>query len=160
MMVLFQNKIIYMPFLPPNARSDTIAEYAAQCGDVKWREEHIRSGDGTDVALAVAEVGSLKVDAVEKIVLYFQGENCHASANSEDPPYLLTYIVSFIFSVLMLIPLRQRIFSSSPPSRYFSSPAYGHQRRRLTSSEVHWCVLPRLLEVRRQGFRGRNAIGC
>lgn len=75
MMVLFQNKIIYMPFLPPNARSDTIAEYSSQCDGIKWKEEHITSGDGTDIALAVAEVGSQKEDAVEKVVLYFQGEN-------------------------------------------------------------------------------------
>lgn len=74
-MVLFQNKIIYMPFLPPNARSDTIVEYSSQCGGIKWNEEHIKSRDGTDIALAVAEVGSEKqYAAVEKVVLYFQGE--------------------------------------------------------------------------------------
>lgn len=74
MMVLFQNKIIYMPFLPPNARSDTITEYSSRCGGIKWKEEHIKSTDGTDIALAIAEVGTQKNDAVEKVVLYFQGE--------------------------------------------------------------------------------------
>lgn len=73
MMVLFQNKIIYMPFLPPNARSDTIEEYEAWCGGVSWKEELIRSGDGTDIALAVAEVGR-KGEGREKVVLYFQGK--------------------------------------------------------------------------------------
>lgn len=61
-----------MPFLPPNARSDTITEYSSQCGDIKWKEEHIKSTDGTDIALAVAEVGNEEQDA--KVVLYFQGE--------------------------------------------------------------------------------------
>lgn len=78
MMVLFQNKIIYMPFLPPNARSDNIDEYASYCGGVKWKEEHIRSGDGTDIALAVSEFGSEEKEgasATEKVVLYFQGND-------------------------------------------------------------------------------------
>lgn len=76
MMVLFQNKIIYMPFLPPNARSDTIKEYEAWCGGVSWREEFVRSGDGTDIALAVAEVGRKGEgkEGREKVVLYFQGK--------------------------------------------------------------------------------------
>ena len=73
MMVLFQSKIIYMPFLPPNARSDAIEEYQSYCGGVEWREEHIRSGDGTNIALAVAEVGE-KNEGREKVVLYCQGK--------------------------------------------------------------------------------------
>lgn len=78
MMVLFQNKIIYMPFLPPNARSDTIDNYDSYCGGVKWKEEHIRSADGTDIALVVTEIGSEKEEgasAKEKVVLYFQGND-------------------------------------------------------------------------------------
>jgi hypothetical protein len=30
MMIVFQNKIIYMPGLPPNARKETIADYKNQ----------------------------------------------------------------------------------------------------------------------------------
>jgi hypothetical protein len=56
MMVLFQNKIIYMPGLPPNARRERIEDYAGQCGGVRWEEKRIRAADGTDLALCVANV--------------------------------------------------------------------------------------------------------
>lgn len=38
MMVIFQNKIIYMPGLPPNARGERIEDYKNQCGGVGWKE--------------------------------------------------------------------------------------------------------------------------
>jgi hypothetical protein len=38
MMVVFQNKIIYMPGLPPNARRERIEDYKNQCGGIEWRE--------------------------------------------------------------------------------------------------------------------------
>lgn len=38
MMVVFQNKIIYMPGLPPNARGERIEDYKNQCGGIQWRE--------------------------------------------------------------------------------------------------------------------------
>ncbi|ORY57189.1 Alpha/Beta hydrolase protein [Pseudomassariella vexata] len=56
MMVVFQNKIIYMPGLPPNARWERIDDYKSRCGGVVWREERIRAADGTDLALCVADV--------------------------------------------------------------------------------------------------------
>jgi len=77
MMVVFQNKIIYMPGLPPNARSETIADYESQCGGIEWREERTRSADGTQISLCVAHVdsgiASLSTDRV--YILYFQGHS-------------------------------------------------------------------------------------
>lgn len=77
MLVLFQNAIIYNPFLPPNARSMRIAEFARQCGGVRWREERIRSLDGTDIALCLSESssrGSNSGAATPVYILYFQGQ--------------------------------------------------------------------------------------
>ncbi|WXC41959.1 hypothetical protein QX201_001740 [Fusarium graminearum] len=78
MMVLFQNTIIYNPFLPPNARSMTINEVSRDCGRLTWREERIRSLDGTEIALCVADVPSVPEPSPGKTkttiyVLYFQG---------------------------------------------------------------------------------------
>lgn len=76
MLVLFQNTIIYNPFLPPNARSLTIAEYARQCGRVAWREETIRSLDGTQLALCVSDVQTATASesqATQVYILYMQG---------------------------------------------------------------------------------------
>lgn len=55
-MVTFQNKIIYMPGLPPNARREKIQDYASRCGGLQWREERTRAADGTDLALCVTDV--------------------------------------------------------------------------------------------------------
>lgn len=56
MMVTFQNKIIYMPGLPPNARGEKIQDYASRCAGIQWREERVRATDGTDLALCVTDV--------------------------------------------------------------------------------------------------------
>lgn len=56
MLVVFQNKIIYMPGLPPNARWERIEDYASQCRGISWREERTRAADGTDLALCVANM--------------------------------------------------------------------------------------------------------
>jgi len=76
MMILFQNKIIYMPGLPPNARSETISEYMSQCAGIEWREERIRSLDGTRISLCLAgvETGTVGSQKSSRIyILYFQG---------------------------------------------------------------------------------------
>jgi len=81
MMVLFQNKIIYMPSLPPNARWETIANYQSQCSGISWREERIRSGDGTRISLCVASVESSSAPVLRKVyILYFQGHFSFASS--------------------------------------------------------------------------------
>ncbi|KAM5343033.1 hypothetical protein ACJ41O_013999 [Fusarium nematophilum] len=78
MMVLFQNTIIYNPFLPPNARSMRIEEYSRGCGGVQWREERIKSLDGTEIALCVSDVpppaSRAAADPKTPVyILYFQG---------------------------------------------------------------------------------------
>lgn len=45
MMVLFRNRIIYMPSMPTFVRGEKIVDYEAVCWPVVWREERVRSGD-------------------------------------------------------------------------------------------------------------------
>ena len=78
MMVVFQNKIIYMPYIPLGARKEKIAEYARACRPVQWREERIRTSDGKQIALCVArvKVGLTSVIGRRRsrvVILYFQG---------------------------------------------------------------------------------------
>ncbi|KAL7945109.1 Alpha/Beta hydrolase protein [Trichoderma barbatum] len=80
MLVLFQNAIIYNPFLPPNARSMKISEFSRQCGGIEWREDRIKSLDGTEIALCISEIscaderrGSRKGPKTPVYILYFQG---------------------------------------------------------------------------------------
>lgn len=79
MMIIFQNKIIYMPGLPPNARQEKISDYVKQCAGISWREEKIKSTDGTRIALCISEI---EADSDDKVIgsksspvyiIYFQG---------------------------------------------------------------------------------------
>lgn len=85
MMVLFQNRIIYMPRMPPGARAERIADYTPFCAGIEWTEERIRSSDGTQLALCVSSVqsGNCKARGESKsgweprqvYILYFQGSS-------------------------------------------------------------------------------------
>ena len=74
MMVVFQNKIIYMPGLPPNARGEKIHEYKHQCGGIEWKEEKIRSTDGTAISLCLSSVDTAPEPVQTIYILYFQGQ--------------------------------------------------------------------------------------
>lgn len=84
MLVLFQNRIIYMPSMPPFARSERIAEYVAVCRPVAWREDRIAAKDGAKLAVAVGEIaGAAMAEGGEDgeregkrnrvVIIYFQG---------------------------------------------------------------------------------------
>ena len=79
MLVLFQNKIIYMPSVPPFSRSEKIEDYAAHCRSVRWQEKRIKSADGVEIALAVAGIHGSKGESNPEIapkhvaIIYFQG---------------------------------------------------------------------------------------
>ena len=96
MLVLFQNKIIYMPSMPPFSRSEQIKDYTSQCGPVQWRETRITSDDGVELALAVGKVRQYervsKQEAIDEaddqtqskasktVIIYFQGYAMSLSA--------------------------------------------------------------------------------
>jgi hypothetical protein len=82
MLVLLQDVIIYNPYLPPNARKMKISDYARYCRGIDWREERIKSLDGTEISLCVSHVGSqgIRAEALSSrctrtpvYILYFQG---------------------------------------------------------------------------------------
>lgn len=76
MMVLFQNKIIYMPSIPPFSRREEIETYRTTCHPVKWEEKRIKSEDKTELALCTGEIftGASDDHCARQIVLvYFQG---------------------------------------------------------------------------------------
>ncbi|CZT00496.1 related to alpha/beta superfamily hydrolase [Rhynchosporium agropyri] len=103
-MVLLQNKIIYMPGLPPNARREKISDYKNQCSGIEWREESITSLDGTKISLCVARVNKLEVCEGKMVyILYFQGNA------SSIPPRL-----PFLSPILHMLGQR----SSHPLVRY------------------------------------------
>ncbi|KAF1988592.1 alpha/beta-hydrolase, partial [Aulographum hederae CBS 113979] len=81
MMILFQNKIIYMPSVPPFSRSEKIDDYKGACFGVDWEEVRIKSLDGTRISLCVGREtaseqmgnGQIERDGRRLVVLYLQG---------------------------------------------------------------------------------------
>jgi uncharacterized protein len=75
MMVIFQNKIIYMPSVPPFSRSENVCDYAAQCRPVAWVEHDLRAADGTALKLLEGSLASPEnvEDHGHVVIVYFQG---------------------------------------------------------------------------------------
>ena len=85
MLVLFQNRIVYMPSVPTFSRSEKIEDYAAGCRTVVWGQARIRAADGTKLTLAVGEIPETVQDSVSAtgqsgranrkrvVIVYFQG---------------------------------------------------------------------------------------
>lgn len=76
MTIVFQEKILYMSYMPPQTRSERIEDYAATCRPVEWEEVRIKSLDGTNISLGVGSIPSPPASQVptrEVLVCYFQG---------------------------------------------------------------------------------------
>ncbi|KAK3714470.1 hypothetical protein LTR37_007776 [Vermiconidia calcicola] len=73
MMVLFQDKIIYMPYVPPFTRGEKIEDYALHCRPVEWHEKRIRSLDGTKISLCTGCMPHDTATERQVTVCYFHG---------------------------------------------------------------------------------------
>ncbi|PLB50007.1 alpha/beta-hydrolase [Aspergillus steynii IBT 23096] len=56
--VVMQDKLLYIAWLPPFARSEQIADYEGQCGPVRWEGKQIRSLDGTKLTVCEGRMKS------------------------------------------------------------------------------------------------------
>jgi hypothetical protein len=74
-MIIFQNKIIHMPSIPPFSRSEKASDYAIQCRPVVWKEHVIKASDSVAIKLleGTAEIAGSSDRASHVVVLYFQG---------------------------------------------------------------------------------------
>ncbi|KAH9842113.1 Alpha/beta hydrolase family [Teratosphaeria destructans] len=77
-----------MPYMPPFARSEKLETYTKVCKPVEWKEERIRSLDGTKISIAVGHIpeqpatDSVDESRKDAIICYFQGNG------SSTPPRL------------------------------------------------------------------------
>ncbi|OAP58604.1 hypothetical protein AYL99_07694 [Fonsecaea erecta] len=94
-MVVFQNKIIYMPSVPPFSRSEKVGDYVLQCKPVGWVEHDLKAADGTAIKILEGSVGASAESEVDDhiVVLYFQG-------NASSLPPRLPYLSSVLKSLL------------------------------------------------------------
>lgn len=99
--IVMQNKLLYLTWLPPFTRSDTISEYESQCKPVEWKEMQIRSSDGTKLAVCEGSIPAVRHKPqghVQKeklvMILYFQG-------NGGSTPLRLPMLSQFLKSLPM-----------------------------------------------------------
>ncbi|KAL3446013.1 Alpha/Beta hydrolase protein [Aspergillus insuetus] len=76
--VVLQDKLLYLSWLPPLSRSESIADYAGEFRGVQWTEKSIRSLDGTKLALCEGRfpAKAARSPAARKesvVICYFQG---------------------------------------------------------------------------------------
>jgi hypothetical protein len=79
--IVMQNKLLYLSWLPPFSRSDKISEYEAECKPIQWHEKQIRSLDGTKLAVCEGYIlskddqkpGTAGKKTRSVVICYFQG---------------------------------------------------------------------------------------
>ncbi|KAL2702718.1 hypothetical protein AAEP93_007016 [Penicillium crustosum] len=54
--IVMQNKLLYLSWLPPFTRSEVISDYKSECKPVQWEEKQIRSLDGTKLAICEGHI--------------------------------------------------------------------------------------------------------
>lgn len=98
MTIIFQDKIIYMPYMPPFARSEKMEDYTASCKPVQWEHRHIKSMDGTKIAICIGSIPQSRTEMVNVgtrkhvVICYFQG-------NGSSPPPRLPLLSNVLKSV-------------------------------------------------------------
>ncbi|KAF9889529.1 hypothetical protein FE257_007239 [Aspergillus nanangensis] len=80
--VILQDKLLYLAWLPPLARSETIESYAAESKPVLWKSSQIRSLDGTKLTVCEGhipvsrrpgEISDPNRKRKSVVICYFQG---------------------------------------------------------------------------------------
>lgn len=56
MMIIFQNKLIYLPYIPYGARKETIQDYIPQLLGFNWATLEIKTRDGERLTTCTAEI--------------------------------------------------------------------------------------------------------
>lgn len=127
LMVLFQNKIIYMPSLPPGSRREKLQDYAKSWGSVAWEENKIKSLDGTKLTLAIAQLKeehrparSAEKQCKRRIILYFQGNGASLPPRTPMLSNVLRSVASESDDDWILVGLSYR--------GYWTSSGRAHQR--------------------------------
>ncbi|OQE17339.1 hypothetical protein PENSTE_c021G09859 [Penicillium steckii] len=79
--IVMQNKLLYLSWLPPFSRSDKISDYMSECKPVQWEEKRIKSLDGTELAICEGRIStttnkervSIRPKKKSVVICYFQG---------------------------------------------------------------------------------------
>ena len=92
MMVVFQNKIIYMPGIPLGAKRERVEDYVPLCRGVQWREVKIPTEDGVVLS---GVVGGVTVNK--------NGRNYKSSPTLQPKRVLILYLQGFVVPLPLAI---------------------------------------------------------
>ncbi|CAI7570315.1 unnamed protein product [Penicillium glandicola] len=135
--IIMQNKLLYLSWLPPFTRSEIISDYEAECRPVRWEEKQIRSLDGTK--LAVCE-GHIPVPRKDRESF----SNIGALQNKDQTPKRKKSVVLCYFqgnggSTPMRLPLLSHVLRAiTETSRSTSSPKSGSDVTRYTIAALSY----------------------
>ena len=159
MMIIFQNKIIYMPSIPPFSRREKVEDYAPQTRPVVWREHDLQAEDGVALKMLEGRIeswGSPGIDKQKQVaVLYFQG-------NASSLPPRLPFLSNILKSIEAINATntnaagRSSVFSASPSS--FSSSSASTTSHQIPSLEFKQGTSYTIYALSYRGFwrsRGR-----
>lgn len=102
--VVMQEKLLYLTWLPPFARSETVSDYEGQCKPVRWQTHQIRSRDGTKLAICEGRIpvkgtspGSIQESRnhCKKILVVF----CYFQGNGGSTPMRLPLLSQFLRAI-------------------------------------------------------------
>ena len=65
MLIIFQNKLIYLPYIPLGARNEEIQDYSPQLQGYDWVTTEVRTRDGKKLSTCVAEIRLVHMHASE-----------------------------------------------------------------------------------------------
>jgi fermentation-respiration switch protein FrsA (DUF1100 family) len=87
MTIIFQDKIIYLPYLPPFARSEKTDDYAALCRPVQWEQQIITSLDGTKLAICAGSIARGSIGSASHVNVTHAKASCRLSTGNDQLPH-------------------------------------------------------------------------
>jgi alpha-beta hydrolase superfamily lysophospholipase len=122
--IVMQNKLLYLTWLPPFTRSEVISDYAIECKPVLWEEKQIRSLDGTK--LAVCEGRIPRKDMSNRDTLKHQTQEVQSS--KKDKYVVICYFQGNGGSTPMRLPLLSQVLRAiSETSKSNPNATSGHR---------------------------------
>lgn len=106
--IVLQDRLLYISWLPPFARSDKITDYEAECKPVRWEEKYIRSSDGTKLAICEGHFPA-RHHHPKKLV---DENNVHRNVHSKRKLVVICYFQGNGGSTPMRLPLLSQVLRS------------------------------------------------
>jgi fermentation-respiration switch protein FrsA (DUF1100 family) len=112
--IVMQNKLLYLTWLPPFTRSEVISDYEAECRPVKWEEKQIRSLDGTKLAICEGRIPATVRNKDTKTlpnhdVLRYQNQGVPNSKSKSKRSVVICYFQGNGGSTPMRLPLLSQV---------------------------------------------------